>query len=576
MFVPLGDRLVKNDDVFAWDALPRSVVVFGAGIIGLELGQALSRLGVRVRVFGRGGSIRPLTDPAVMEAAKRALEEELAVDFDAEIRGVRREGDEVVVGFDEAGITREERFEYALIAAGRRPNLAGLGLGDAGLPLEPNGSLSFDRATLQVGATSVFVAGDANDDVPLLHEAADEGRIAGENAATYPVVRAGLRRSRLAVVFSDPQIAVAGESFASLSGRGDLITGEVSFTDQGRSRVMRKNKGLLRVYADPASGRLLGAEMVGPRAEHLAHLLAWSHQEGLTIDRMLAMPFYHPVVEEGLRTALRDAASKRGAPKNQSLVTKTQEEEECLEMRTMEGKRVPEITFRTRVDGQWKDVTTADVFAKKKVVVFALPGAFTPTCSSAHVPRYEELAGDLKAKGVDEIVCVSVNDAFVMDEWGRAQHAGSIRFLPDGNGELTEAMGMLVDKSALGFGKRSWRYSMLVDDGVIQKMFVEPDVPGDPFQVSDADTMLRYLDPQAKPPHDVLLFTKPGCSYCSKAKMLLRERGWAYEEVAASPRNLRAVSGKSSTPQVFVDGAYVGGADELEAFLAKQGAKPAS
>lgn len=241
-----------------------------------------------------------------------------------------------------------------------------------------------------------------------------------------------------------------------------------------------------------------------------------------------------------------------------------------MTLKNSEGQRVPEVTFRTRADGQWKDVKTSDVFAGKKVVVFALPGAFTPTCSSAHVPRYNELLPAFKAKGVDSVVCLSVNDAFVMTEWAKHQHAEDIVFLPDGNGEFSEKMGLLVDKSGIGFGKRSWRYSMLVDDGVIKKMFLEPDKEGDPFEVSDADTMLKYLDPNAKAPHDVLMFTKPGCSFCTKAKKLLADKGWAYEEVASSPRNLRAVSGKASTPQVFVDGKHVGGSEELEAFLAAQ------
>jgi len=241
-----------------------------------------------------------------------------------------------------------------------------------------------------------------------------------------------------------------------------------------------------------------------------------------------------------------------------------------MTLNNSEGKRVPEVTFRTRDNGQWKDVKTSEVFAGKKVVVFALPGAFTPTCSSAHVPRYNELLPAFKGKGIDSVVCISVNDAFVMTEWAKDQHAENIVFLPDGNGEFSEKMGMLVDKQAIGFGKRSWRYSMLVEDGTIKKMFIEPDKEGDPFEVSDADTMLKYLDPNAKPPHDVLLFTKPGCSFCAKAKKLLADTGWAYEEVASSPRNLRAVSGKASTPQVFVDGQYVGGSEELEAFLAKQ------
>ena len=146
-----------------------------------------------------------------------------------------------------------------------------------------------------------------------------------------------------------------------------------------------------------------------------------------------------------------------------------------MALKNIEGQRVPEVTFRTRDGSQWKDVKTSEVFAGKKGVVFALPGAFTPTCSSAHVPRYNELLPAFKAKGVDSIVCLSVNDAFVMSEWAANQHAKDITFLPDGNGEFSEKMGMLVDKSAIGFGKRSWRYSMLVEDGTIKKMFIEPD-----------------------------------------------------------------------------------------------------
>jgi peroxiredoxin/glutaredoxin len=238
-------------------------------------------------------------------------------------------------------------------------------------------------------------------------------------------------------------------------------------------------------------------------------------------------------------------------------------------MKNMEGQRVPEVTFRTRSDGQWKNITSSELFANKKVVVFALPGAFTPTCSSSHVPRYNELAPAFKSAGIDDIVCISVNDAFVMSEWAANQNADKLTFIPDGNGEFSAGMNMLVDKKDLGFGQRSWRYSMYVEDGVIKKMFIEPEVAGDPFQVSDADTMLKYLNPSAEPPHDVLLFTKPGCSFCTSAKKLLNERGWPFDEVPASPRRLRAVSGKGSTPQVFVDGKYIGGATELEAYLSK-------
>ncbi len=239
-------------------------------------------------------------------------------------------------------------------------------------------------------------------------------------------------------------------------------------------------------------------------------------------------------------------------------------------MKNMEGQRVPEVTFRTRDGAAWKDVTTKELFAGKKVIVFALPGAFTPTCSSAHVPRYNELAPAFEKLGIDAIVCISVNDAFVMDAWAKDQEADRIRFIPDGNGEFSDKMGMLVDKRSLGFGPRSWRYSMLVEDGVVKKQFIEPEKEGDPFEVSDADTMLRYLDPKAKVPRDVVMIGRAGCAHCARARRLLEEKGWAYDEIEANPRRLRATSGKATTPQIFVDGEHVGGADELEKYLAKQ------
>lgn len=239
-------------------------------------------------------------------------------------------------------------------------------------------------------------------------------------------------------------------------------------------------------------------------------------------------------------------------------------------MTKAEGDRVPDVTFRIRKDGEMVKLTTAEVFANKKVVLFALPGAFTPTCSSAHVPRYNELAPAFQAAAVDSIVCLAVNDPFVMAEWAASQHADHVQFLSDGNGEFTEQMGMLVDKADLSFGKRSWRYSALVENGVITKLFSEPDKPGDPYEVSDADTMLRHLAPDAKPPHDIVLFTKPGCSHCARAKQLLGDQGWIYDELPSTPRRLRALSGRATTPQVFIDGTYIGGADELAHYLAAQ------
>jgi glutaredoxin-like protein len=237
-----------------------------------------------------------------------------------------------------------------------------------------------------------------------------------------------------------------------------------------------------------------------------------------------------------------------------------------------EGKRVPDVTFRTRKDGQWKDVTTAQIFKGRNVVVFALPGAYTPTCSSTHLPRYNELFPAFRQAGVDEIVCLSVNDAFVMGEWQSDQNAPNITFIPDGNGEFSEKMGLLVDKSSIGFGKRSWRYSMLVRDGTIEKMFIEPEKDGDPFEVSDADTMLHYIAPRVKAPEPVTVFAKAGCPHCARAKALLEKNGVVYEEVALgkgiTSSTLRAVSGNGTTPQVFIGGKLIGGADELEQYFA--------
>jgi glutaredoxin-like protein len=245
---------------------------------------------------------------------------------------------------------------------------------------------------------------------------------------------------------------------------------------------------------------------------------------------------------------------------------------DAIELTSQEGKRIPEISWPTRVGEDWKTLNSKDIFDNKKVVVFSLPGAFTPTCSSTHLPRFNQLAGVFKKMGVDEICCVSVNDTFVMNAWLADQEAQNITVVPDGNGEFTEAMGMLVDKKDLGFGKRSWRYSMLVNDGVIEKMFIEPNVPGDPFEVSDADTMLAYLDPSAKAPEEVSLFTKPGCPFCAKAKALLTDKGYEYEEIVlgkdASLASLKAVTGRETVPQVFIGGKHIGGSDDLEAYFA--------
>lgn len=240
-----------------------------------------------------------------------------------------------------------------------------------------------------------------------------------------------------------------------------------------------------------------------------------------------------------------------------------------------EGKAVPQVRFHVRKNGEWQSLSTDDLFKDQTVVLFALPGAFTPTCSSTHLPRYNELAPVLKEAGVDRVICLAVNDPFVMEAWGADQHADNIEFIPDGNGEFSRGMGTLVSKSDQGLGERSWRYSMLVRDGIIEKMFIEPEKPGDPFEVSDADTMLRYLKPDASLPPRVSMFSKRGCPHCARAKELLNARGYSYEEIelgvnGLSYSTLQAVTGRGTTPQVYVNGRHVGGADDLEEALARE------
>ncbi|PCJ16690.1 MAG: glutathione peroxidase [Gammaproteobacteria bacterium] len=242
-------------------------------------------------------------------------------------------------------------------------------------------------------------------------------------------------------------------------------------------------------------------------------------------------------------------------------------------MKNQEGLSIPEMVLRTYGNGEWSEVNTKALFENRKVVVFSLPGAFTPTCSSTHVPRYDQLVPSFKEQGIDEVICLAVNDPFVMDAWQTQQEAHNIRFLPDGNGKLTDALGMLVDKSDLNFGQRAWRYSMLVENGIVRKMFIEPDQPGDPFEVSDADTMLDYLNPDAVKPHSVTLFSKPGCPHCTSAKLLLSTHGYHYEEIVLGSNGLSFaslvnVTGATQTPQIYIDGARIGGAAELEEYIA--------
>lgn len=318
VFDSVRDRVLTSDDVFELPRVPASLAVIGTGIIGLELGQALSRLGAEITFLDQSSNIGPLTDPELQRYVQSTLRRTMNLELDASVEAAEPDGAGIRLTWTNAqGEHRSASFEHVLVATGRRPNLAGLDLDKTGLELDERGMPQWDRQTTQCGDAPIFLAGDATAHAPLLHEATDEGRIAGENAARYPEVVRHVRRTPLAIVFSEPQMAIAGQSYASLD-RDRTEIAEVSYENQGRARVLGRNVGLVRLYATRDDCILRGAELFGPNAEHLAHLLSWSVQQRMTVQRLLRMPYYHPVLEEGLRTGLRRLARQlkveRGRP----------------------------------------------------------------------------------------------------------------------------------------------------------------------------------------------------------------------------------------------------------------------
>lgn len=245
-----------------------------------------------------------------------------------------------------------------------------------------------------------------------------------------------------------------------------------------------------------------------------------------------------------------------------------------MALQSREGARIPDVDLCRLDDGIVRRVSATELFRGRRVILFALPGAFTPTCSSAHLPGYVARADDFKRAGID-VICLAVNDPYVMDAWQGSEHAGAITFIADAEGEFTRQMGMLVDKREAGLGMRSWRYSMLVNDGRIEKMFIEPQVTGDPFEVSDAETMLNHLQPTQTGLGSILMLARHGCPHCRRAKQMLNERGLAFEAVHIgsdlSMRGVAAAAGKALVPQVFIDGRLIGGADQLAQFLEQLG-----
>lgn len=234
-----------------------------------------------------------------------------------------------------------------------------------------------------------------------------------------------------------------------------------------------------------------------------------------------------------------------------------------MNLKNKEGKKINNVLIPIIRNGEWKKIESDEIFTNKKVIVFALPGAMTPTCSNTHLPEYEELYSVFLENGIDEVYCLSVNDTFVMNDWAKSLGIKNVKMLPDGNADLTREVGMLVDKRDLGFGERSWRYSMVVNNGVIEKMFIEPQEPGDPFKVSDATTMLKYINPKAQRPDNYVVLARDGCPFCEKTKVWMRDNSFSHTVIEVDAKTLKTISGKNTYPQIYKNGKNLGGYSDL-------------
>lgn len=309
-----AERLLTTDNLFDQQDLPRRMAVIGLGVIGVECAQALSRLGIEISAFGIDDQLAGLSDLEINKAFAVLLQQEFPC----------YTGSPATVSQGSGGLLVKNRqheveVDKILVAIGRRPNIAGLGLDTLGLELDAHGMPPYNPTTLRIADLPVFFAGDVNGDLPLLHEAADEGHIAGLNA-TGEQCQCFTRRTPLAIVFADPNVAMVGQSFHEIDWHNTII-GQSDFRTQGRARTAEKNKGLLRVYAQKSTGQLLGAQLCVPSGEHIAHLLALAIDRRMSVQELLRLPFYHPVLEEGLRTALRNLARQLPAGERSDLAT---------------------------------------------------------------------------------------------------------------------------------------------------------------------------------------------------------------------------------------------------------------
>ena len=306
-FEKLGDIVLTNETIFELRSLPRSIAVVGAGPLGLELAQALARLGVEVTMFDQGEHIAALRDAEVAKNLKSVLGKEFPIHLGVKL-DVEKDGDDARLSWSGAS-SGTASFERVLVAAGRPPALHDLNLAATGLGTSDKGIPKFDPSTLQCGDAPIFLAGDADAQRPVLHEASSEGAIAGRNAASFPKVRKAKRAVPLSIMFTDPPLAVVG------APRSDaMVVGSASYADQGRARVEARNEGLVRVYAGADTGVIAGATLFGPGMDHIAHLFALAIERRETADMLLQLPFYHPTFEEGLKPALREICEAVKSP----------------------------------------------------------------------------------------------------------------------------------------------------------------------------------------------------------------------------------------------------------------------
>ncbi|TCB67606.1 dihydrolipoyl dehydrogenase [Acinetobacter sp. ANC 4178] len=304
----LGQKLITSDEVFELEQLPQSIAVIGSGVIALELAQALQRLGVKTTIFARSRKVGTLTSPILQKMAQELLSQEIEIKFEVLPNQVQNSKDGVQIIYQEDGQEHHLVTDYLLVATGRRTLLDTLKLENINTQFADLKNLPVHPETKQLAQYPIFIAGDAHSDTPIQHEAAHEGRSAVLNCLNLEKINKIKNLIPLGIVFCEPEMAIVGQSFKQLeSGKIPFVTGYVSYARQGRAQVLGKNYGALEIYVHTESRRILGAELLMTSAEHLAHLLCWMISEDCTLDQLLEKPFYHPTLEEGLRTALKHA-----------------------------------------------------------------------------------------------------------------------------------------------------------------------------------------------------------------------------------------------------------------------------